>query len=100
MIGGITFKEDTHQYFDESGNEIPSVTQILKVAGLINYGKTGTELQDNDYMLRGKAAHKAIHLFENFKVCHALLKDKIIDAQEYWQKRQCKKCEKEQKEKI
>lgn len=63
MIGGVTFKEDTHQYFDESGIEIPGITAILKSAGLINYGEKSSELFSEDYMLRGKAAHKAVELY-------------------------------------
>lgn len=64
MIGGVTFKEDTHQYFDESGIEVPSVTQILKVAGLTGFGMEGTELHSDESMTRGKAAHQAIHFLE------------------------------------
>lgn len=63
MIGGVTFKEETHQYFD-ADIEIPSVTNILKSAGLINYGAAGSELQSEEYMMRGKAAHKCCELYE------------------------------------
>lgn len=63
MIGGLTFKEDAHQYFD-GDREIPSVTTILKNAGLINYGAEGSELQNEDYMMRGKVAHKCCELYE------------------------------------
>lgn len=63
MIGGLTFKEDTHQYFD-GDREIPSVTAILKNAGLINYGAEGSELKNEDYMMRGKVAHKCCELYE------------------------------------
>lgn len=63
MIGGIKFIEEGHQYFDESGVEIPGITSILKSAGLINYGVNGTELYSDESMLRGKAVHKAIELY-------------------------------------
>ena len=63
MIGGITFKEDTHQYFDESEVEVPGITTILKSAALIDYRAPGNELFSEDFMLRGKAVHKAIELY-------------------------------------
>ena len=74
MIGGLTFKEDTHQYFDESGVEVPGITTILRSAGLIDCKANGNELFSEDSMLRGKVVHKVIEL-HNKKI----LKEDTVD---------------------
>lgn len=36
-IQGGTFDTDTHEYFDESGQWVPSTTQVLQLAGYTNF---------------------------------------------------------------
>ena len=40
----VTFVPETHQYFNERGVEVPSVTQILKATGRISHGNASEEL--------------------------------------------------------
>jgi len=54
----ISFDEATHTY-TESGQVIPSVTQILSTEGLVSYFNT-----DPWYMERGTAIHKACEYFD------------------------------------
>jgi hypothetical protein len=37
-IPGGTFCDDPHRYIDDAGNWVPSLTQVLKLAGLYDYG--------------------------------------------------------------
>jgi hypothetical protein len=56
MISGLEFDEARHRYTLD-GRELPSVTTILKDAGLVDYS------YGNDYAReRGSVVHKAIHL--------------------------------------
>jgi ATP-dependent exoDNAse (exonuclease V) beta subunit len=61
----ITFVPDTHEYFDASGQRVPSVTQVLQAAGLIDFSGVPSAIL-LAAQARGTRVHKAAHyLTEN-----------------------------------
>jgi len=57
----VIFKKETHQYFDESGREYPSVTKILKHFGMTpDFDRFGNDVS-RDF---GKAVHKVCELYD------------------------------------
>lgn len=56
----LIFNPETHQYIVD-GIEYPSVTQVLKAAGLCNFDKVPAELLERAIAF-GNAVHKAIEL--------------------------------------
>lgn len=57
----VIFKPETHQYFDESGREYPSVTKILKHFGMTpDYDKFGNDTS-RDF---GTVVHRVCELFD------------------------------------
>lgn len=59
----LEFKEDTHQYFDEDGNEVPSVTTILDYVTARHYGKINPSVLERA-KLRGTAVHEALEMLD------------------------------------
>ena len=56
----ITFVEETHEYFDQAGVRVPSVTQVLQAAGLIDFSGVPTAILKAAQQ-RGTRVHKAAH---------------------------------------
>lgn len=59
----LTFSEDLHKYTDANGLTIPSVTQIMKTAGLVNLDWIPTEILEQKADL-GKKVHSATELYD------------------------------------
>lgn len=59
-MSNLTFIPETHQYLID-GVEYPSVTQVIKAAGLSNFDNVPAELLDRAIQF-GNAVHKAIEL--------------------------------------
>lgn len=83
-MGNLTFNEELHEYRLD-GVVIPSVTQLIKEAGLSNF-----DMVNPDLLLRsiqfGKAVHKAIEL-KSKGTLDELTVDPIISAYAYqWEK--------------
>ena len=76
----LTFNEDLHKYTDANGLTIPSVTQILKTAGLVNLDWIPAEILEQKADL-GKKVHSATELYDkedlNFDALHPVLKSYI-----------------------
>lgn len=64
-MGGLEFREDTHQYF-YSGLEVPSVTQIISASNAGALDNIPTSILDNASE-RGTAVHQAIEFFNKYK---------------------------------
>ncbi len=58
----LIFKAETHEYFLD-GAKIPSVTQVLKDAGIINFSNVSIEIL-NAACLFGIAVHKTCELYD------------------------------------
>jgi len=76
----LTFEESTHTYTLD-GQEIPSVTQVLKAEGFIN-----TDFIDPWYAERGTAVHKATELFDLGTLDESSLDPRIVGYLEAWKK--------------
>ena len=59
----LSFDEDLHKYTDASGLTIPSVTQIMKTAGLVNLDWIPVELLEQKADL-GKKVHSTTELYD------------------------------------
>ena len=72
----LTFDEDLHKYTDGNGLTIPSVTQIMKTAGLVNLDWIPVEILEAKADL-GKKVHSATELYDrndlNFDALHPAL---------------------------
>ena len=64
----LTFDETAHRYY-LNGATIPSVTQVLECAGLVNYGFLG-ERRD-EYLERGRAVHLAAQRYDEGNLAEA-----------------------------
>ncbi len=71
----ITFNEELHEYRDEKGNIIPSVTQIIQGAGLVDFSRVSQGVLD-DASLRGTVVHKITELYD-----HSELEETTVDPQ-------------------
>lgn len=71
-MSNLTFIPETHQYLVD-GVEYPSVTQIIKSAGLSNFDNVPYELLDRAIQF-GNAVHKAIEL-----KCKGTLDENTVD---------------------
>ena len=60
----VDFLEATHTYRDPKGNVVPSVTQLIKGAGLIDYSHIRQDVLQHAAW-RGKMVHQAISLLNN-----------------------------------
>jgi hypothetical protein len=74
---GFTFNSETHIY-RFGGRIIPSVTGILKDAGIIKFGINGSELQNERAMSRGKAVHAACHYLDDGNLQWNTVDDELI----------------------
>lgn len=73
----LTFQEEGHKYF-WGGNQIPSVTQILKMAGLSN------GVVDEVAAMRGKMVHSACEFYDEGDLDEAQLDPLIVPYLEGW----------------
>lgn len=64
-MGGLEFKEETHQYF-YNGLEVPSVTQIISASNVGALDNIPTSILDNASE-RGTAVHQAIEFYNKYQ---------------------------------
>jgi len=71
----LAFDEEKHEY-TLAGRVIPSVTQLLKDAGVLQFGVG--ELANEAAMMRGKAVHAACHYLDEGDLNWKSVSDEII----------------------
>ena len=77
----ITFDQTTHTYTDEAGVRLPSVTQILKGAGLVDYSMyAGAEYA----AARGTAVHIACQYWDEGDLDYDQLDPELIGYVDAW----------------
>lgn len=69
----VKYIDKDHKYFDENGQELPSVTKILEVAGISDFSKIPPEILECA-QLRGTYVHNACELYDVSK-----LNEKVLD---------------------
>ena len=81
-MNNLTFQEDGHIY-RLNGVEIPSVTEILKEAGLSDMSKIPASVLERALNF-GKAVHKAIELSSKGSLCHDSLDPLLLPYLNGW----------------
>jgi len=71
----ITFSEELHEYKDDKGNIIPSVTQIIKDSGVMDFSGVSADVLD-DASERGEIVHLITELYDRLE-----LDDSTVDPQ-------------------
>lgn len=81
----FTFDEATHTY-RLRGEVLVSITQVLKAVGIARFGRPGTELENDFYLRRGKAVHRACELYSKGTINYATVTDEIFGYLTGWRK--------------
>ena len=77
----VTFEPETHTYRDSTGQVVPSVTQILKGAGLLDYSMySGAEYA----AARGTAVHLACQYWDEGDLDYDGLDPEIVPYVDAW----------------
>lgn len=84
MSGILTFDAAEHRYLLD-GRPIPSVTQIMRSAGLIDYGFLSQEQRERA-MARGSAVHAATHYDDEGDLDETTISTEVGGYLEGWRK--------------
>lgn len=76
-VAEFHFDPATHRY-TFNGRLIPSVTGLLKDAGILKFGGQGTELENEVTMSRGRAAHAACEYLDQGRLDPATVADEVM----------------------
>lgn len=82
--GILSFDAETHRYLLD-GQRLPSVTQILQSAGLINYSYLPPDDRER-MMARGRAVHTATHFDDEGDLDEATISAEVGGYLEGWRK--------------
>lgn len=95
-MGGLEFKEETHQYF-YNGLEVPSVTQIISASNITALDNIPTSILDNASE-RGTAVHQAIEFYNKYKFANISDEYKgYFEAYKHWREQRVQNAEYEVK---